>query len=288
MSYGVPAGAAPPAPTCYRHPGRETWIQCTRCGRPICPECMIAADVGYQCPDCVGAAAARSRSATTVFGGQIGRDGAVSTALIVGCVGLYVLVGLLGLAGGTSRWAMQPVAIALGDQWFRLGTAIFMHAGLLHLGLNMYALYLLGPPLERALGHGRFLTLFLVSGFGGSVASYWFSPLRTFSVGASGAVFGLMAGWIVVHRRLDADATPVIALLAINVAIGFLIGGIDWRAHLGGAAVGALVTVILTSGRGAQGKAQAGRQALLVAAVVLGLVAATVSRSAQIQSLPVF
>jgi membrane associated rhomboid family serine protease len=209
----------------------------------------------------------------------------VSTTLIAICAVAFVALGMLDLAGGLDRWAMQPVAIALGDQWVRLFSAMFLHSGLLHLALNMYALYLLGPPLERALGHGRFLTLFLVSGLGGSVASYLFSPLLTISVGASGAIFGLMAAWIVVHRRLNADATPVILLLGINVVLGFVVSGIDWRAHLGGAAVGALVAVILTSGRGAQGRAQTGRQALLVGLVVLGLVALVAWRSHQIQVL---
>jgi membrane associated rhomboid family serine protease len=162
---------------------------------------------------------------------------------------------------------------------------MFLHSGLLHLAFNMYALYLLGPPLERALGHGRFLTLFLVSGLGGSVASYVFSPLLTISVGASGAIFGLMAAWIVVHRRLNADVTPVILLLGINVVLGFVVSGIDWRAHLGGAAVGALVAAILTTGKGAQGRAQSGRQAVLVGLVVLGLIALVAWRSQQIQEL---
>ncbi len=195
---------------------------------------MTPAPVGYQCPECVQAGVAATRRPTTVFGGQLGRDGAVSMSLIGICVVAYVALGMLNLAGGLDRWALQPVAIALGDQWVRLVTAMFLHSGLLHLALNMYALYLLGPPLERALGHGRFLTLYLVAGLGGSVASYTFSPLLTISVGASGAIFGLMAAWIVVHRRLNADATPIIVLLGINVVLGFLVGGIDWRAHLGG------------------------------------------------------
>ena len=222
MTYGLPAEAAPGAPTCYRHPDRETWIRCTRCERPICPECMTAAAVGYQCPECVRAGAAQTRSARTVFGGSFSRDGAVSYTIIGLCVGLYVLVGWLGALGGLSRWGMQPVLIAVQGEWFRLVSSMFLHVGLLHLAFNMYVLYLLGPPLERVLGHGRFLTLFLLSGLGGSVASYAFSPLTTLSVGASGAIFGLMAAWIVVARRLNRDAGQVIVLLAINVALAAL------------------------------------------------------------------
>jgi membrane associated rhomboid family serine protease len=246
---------------------------------------MVPADVGYHCPECVSTAAAASRQPVTMFGGRFGKEGAVTTVLIGICAGAFVLVSVLDLFGGNGRWAMQPVAIALGDQWARLFTAMFLHAGLLHIAFNMYALYLLGPALERALGHGRFLTLYLVSGLGGSVASYLFSPIMTSSVGASGAIFGLMAAWVVVHSRLKTDYTPVLILLGINVVLGFLMPGIDWRAHLGGAVVGALVTLVLTTGRGPVGRAQLGRQAAMVAGIVVVLLGLVVWRTDQIQSL---
>lgn len=285
MSYGLPAEAAPPAPVCYVHPGRETWIQCTRCDRPICPECMTAAAVGYQCPECVRAGAASIPMTRTVFGGTVTRDGAVTMSLIGSCAVLFVTITLLDLAGGLERWGMFPPAIALEGQWFRLVSSVFLHANWLHIGFNMYVLYILGPPLERVLGHGRFLTLYLLSGVGGAVASYWFSPIRTLSVGASGAIFGLMAAWIVVGRRLDRDVTQVIVLLGINVALGFVLGGVDWRAHLGGAVTGALVALLVTTGRGQEGRAQRGRQAAAAGAIMIGLVILTLMRSAQIQDL---
>lgn len=285
MSYGLPAEAAPPAPVCYVHPDRETWIRCTRCERPICPECMTAAAVGYQCPECVREGAASIAAPRTAFGGRVGRDGAVTTSLIGVCAFLFVTVTLLDAAGGLERWGMWPRAIALDDQWFRLISSIFLHANWLHIGFNMYVLFLLGPPLERVLGHGRFLTLYLLSGIGGSVASYWFSPVNTLSVGASGAIFGLMTAWIVVGRRLDRDVTQIIVLLAINVVLGFFLRGVDWRAHLGGAVTGALVALLLTTGRGREGRAQLGRQAVSVGAVLVGLIILTVMRSAQIEDM---
>jgi membrane associated rhomboid family serine protease len=285
VSYGLPAEAAPPAPTCAWHADRETWIRCARCNRPICPECMTAAAVGYQCPDCLRQGAATVRQPRTVFGGRVGRDGVVTMSIIGVCVGLYLLVGVLDLAGGLARWGMQPFAIAVGEEWFRLVSAIFLHAGLLHLGFNMYVLYLLGPSLERLLGHARFLTLFLLSGLGGSVASYAFSPIRTLSVGASGAIFGLMAAWIVVSRRLNADASQVLVLLAINVALGFFLPGVDWRAHLGGAATGAVVALALTHGHRQPGSVRVGPQVLGVAAVVLVLIALTLWRTEAIRAL---
>lgn len=284
MSYGLPGGAAPPAPVCYKHPDRETWISCTRCQRPICPLCMTAAPVGYQCPECVQAGRAQA-PVRTAFGGRITHDGAVTRALIGVCVVLFVAVSLLDLAGGLARWGMAPLAIAFEGEWFRLFSSVFLHAGWLHLGFNMFILYMLGLPLERVLGHGRFLTLFLLSGVGGAVASYWFSPVRTLSVGASGAIFGLMAAWIIVGRRLNRDVSSIVALLGLNVALGFVIGGIDWRAHLGGALTGAVVALLLTTGRGRKGREQLGLQVAAAAAVMLGLVALAVVRTSQIESM---
>jgi membrane associated rhomboid family serine protease len=233
----------------------------------------------------VAQAAASARRATTVFGGRLTREGAVTMGLIGVCVGLFLTVSVLGLAGGLSRWGIQPAAIALGDQEFRLLTSTFMHANLLHIGFNMYVLFMLGPPLERLLGHGRFLALFLLSGLGGAVASYAFSPVRTLSVGASGAVFGLMAAWIVVSRRLQADASQVVVLLAINVALGFFLPGIDWRAHLGGALIGAVVALVLTSSRGREAQARVGRQALALAVVVVALGVVVAWRTEQIRAM---
>ncbi len=284
MSYGLPADAAPPAPACYRHPERETWIRCTRCQRPICPECMTAASVGYQCPACVDDGRSQGEIRTT-FGGRIRHDAAVTRALIGVCVFLFVTITLMDLAGGLARWGMQPLAIAVEGEWFRLGSSVFLHAGWLHLGFNMFILYMLGIPLERALGHGRFLTLFLISGVGGAVASYWFSPVRTLSVGASGAIFGLMAAWIIVGRRLNRDVSSIVALLGINVVLGFVISGVDWRAHLGGAVTGAVVALLLTTGRGRQGREQRSLQAVASVGVGLGLAALVVARTSEIQSL---
>jgi membrane associated rhomboid family serine protease len=285
VSYGLPAEAAPPAPACYLHPERETWIQCTRCARPICPECMTAASVGFQCPECVRAGAASIRTARTAFGGRVTRDGAATNALIGACAFLFVTVTLLDMAGGLARWGMQPLAIALEGEWFRLVTSTFLHAGWLHVGFNMYVLFILGPPLERVLGHGRFLTLYMLSGLGGSVASYWFSPVNTLSVGASGAIFGLMTAWIVVGRRLDRDVNQIIVLLGINVVLGFVLRGVDWRAHLGGALTGALVALALTTGRGQQGRARAGKQAVAAVGILVALVVLSMVRTTQIQDL---
>ncbi|MGV1004818.1 MAG: rhomboid family intramembrane serine protease [Candidatus Nanopelagicales bacterium] len=249
---------------------------------------MTTAAVGFQCPECVRAGQVGTVPTRTPVGGRFQRDGLVTYSLIGVCVGLFVLVSTAGLLGGNGRWGMWPVGIALQDQWTRLFTAMFLHGGILHIGFNMYVLYLLGPPLERMLGHRRFLVLFLISGLGGSVASYTFSPLNTLSVGASGAIFGVMAAMIVVGRRLGYDMGQVAMLFGINVVLGFVLGGIDWRAHLGGAAVGALLGYILSYG-GRTTPAQRQRvliiQAAAAAVVLLGLAAVVLWRTAELRSL---
>ncbi len=247
---GVPA-AQSTAPHCYRHPERETWIRCTRCERPICPDCMVAASVGFQCPTCVAEGNRGVRTARTIFGGRVSEDpGYVSKALIAICVGLYVLQRVLPgrltsdlwLIGGRPELGIPGVAS--GEVW-RLLTAAFVHGGVLHLALNMYAIYLFGPQLELAFGRVRFVVLYVVSALGGSAASYAFSSPLTPSLGASGAVFGLFGAALVVSRKLGRDATFLYVLLALNLAFGFVAANIDWKAHLGGLAAGALTSLAL-------------------------------------------
>jgi membrane associated rhomboid family serine protease len=221
----------------------------------------------------------------TVLGGRFQREGAVTYTLIGVCVVAFLAVTVLDGLGGLARWGMYPAAIALGNQWGRLFTSVFMHGGWLHLGFNMYVLYLLGPPMERLLGHARFLLLFLLSGLGGAVASYAFSPMRTLSVGASGAIFGLMAAMIVVGRRLGYDVGQVIALFAINIALGFMMSGIDWRAHLGGALVGGVMGWVLSRHAPGGDRPSTLNQTLATVGVVLALVALVVWRTNELRAL---
>ncbi len=177
---------------------------------------------------------------------------------------------------------MWPVGIAAGGEWYRLISSAFLHGSFLHIAFNMYVLFALGPTLERILGHSRFIVLYVASALGGAVASYYFSDIRTVSVGASGAIFGLMGALVVAGRRLRYDVTQVLILLGINVVIGFIAPGIDWRAHLGGLVVGAAVAAILVHAP------QRGRTVIQVAGVggvVLVLIALTMMRTGQIQEL---
>jgi membrane associated rhomboid family serine protease len=282
-----PEGSAPdtapaePA-TCYRHPDREAYVRCVRCERRICPDCMIPASVGFQCPECVKSGNKEVRTARTIFGGRVTDDpGWVSKVII----GLNVVAYVFQQVSDefTRRFydigAVPPppfgdpvIGVAAGE-YYRLLTSAFLHGGIVHLLLNMYALYLFGPQLEAALGRLRFIVLYVVSALGGSALSYAFaSPVQP-SLGASGAVFGLLGAYLVINRRLGRDNTGVLMLLAINLAYGFLVPNIDWRAHVGGLVTGGLVAAVIAYAPAKRrGLVQAAGIALVLL-VVVGVVA---------------
>lgn len=241
--------------TCYRHPGRETGVRCSRCERPICPDCMRPAAVGHQCPECVAEGARTVRAPRTTFGGAVRDDTSRVTVVLVGLNVLAFAAGLVlgadslradygNVAGPAVLRAGELGGVATGEE-YRLLTAAFLHAGLIHLALNMAALVVLGPPLEELLGRARFLALYLLSALGGSVTAYVLAAPNTLSVGASGAIFGLFGAHYLAARRLGRDAGPVLTMLAVNLVITFALPFIDWRAHLGGLVTGAVVTAAL-------------------------------------------
>ena len=263
--------------TCFRHTDSEAYVSCGRCDRTICPDCMINAPVGFHCPECV--AGAQVALPKTRFGGSFNTVPKVTRAILITCVSIFALSLLMG--GFALAYGMIPIAIAQGE-WWRLLTSTLLHGSILHLLFNMYALYWLGPQLERSLGHIRFAALYVLSALGGSVASYWFSDLRTVSVGASGAIFGLITATIVIGREMRTDVSQLIVLLGINVVIGFWQPGIDWRAHFGGAITGAAVAFIYTKGTRLN-RDQIHRTGL--AAIFVVLVLATLARNAQVSTL---
>jgi len=276
-----PIGAPPQVPVCYRHPDRETYIRCGHCDRPICPDCMTSASVGFQCPECVAEGAAATPVTRTRFGGvAISRPYVTLTLIGINVVvfGWEYLVGVNEIAG---TWGMWPVGVALNNEYYRLFTATFLHENFLHIGFNMLVLWMLGPQLEALLGHVRFTVLYVVAGLGGSVASFWFSAPNVVGIGASGAIFGLMGAYVVVGRALRADISQVLGLIAINVVIGFVGGGIDWRAHLGGLATGALVAAIFAH---APKQQRVLWQVVGVVLVVAGLAVLVTTRDAALTS----
>lgn len=244
---------------------------------------MTAAPVGFQCPDCVAAASAAVK-ATRRRGGLTSDDRPVVSWSIVGiCVAVYLLQMVVGVNEVASNFGMQPLAIGILNEWYRLLTSVFLHGSILHILFNMYVLVVLGPTLERMLGHGRFLLLFVVSGLGGSIASYWLSAPTSLSVGASGAIFGLMGGLLVAGRRIRADVTQIVVLIAINLAIGFIFSGIDWRAHLGGLLTGAAMAAVMVGigGRRPSRAVEYGG----IAGIVLVLFLIVTIRTAQLMAL---
>lgn len=213
---------------------------------------MTSAPVGFQCPACV----AESSTTTTVIrpstlpsGGPVAfsaRTPVVTWALIGINVLLFLVMLGVGVNQVASQWAMRPLYVASGD-WYRLFSSMFLHWNVMHIGFNMLVLFMLGPTLEKAFGHVRFVILYVLAGLGGSVASFMFSPVSIASLGASGAIFGLMGALLVAGKSLRIDVTQILVLIGLNLVIGFLPGGsVDWRAHIGGLVVGALVALIYT------------------------------------------
>lgn len=288
-------------PVCYRHPDRETYVRCTRCDRPICPDDMVPASVGFQCPDDARAGARSVRPARTAVGGRL-TDGRALVTLVL--IGINVLVQVVTAAGGTSlgfgggasplydRLAMQPVSLlnAAGavvpgvadGQWWRLVTATFLHFGWLHLAFNMLALLQLGTVVEAALGRARFLVLYLLAGVAGTTASYVLGPLNLQAAGASGAIFGLFgAAYVLERRRGGGAAGQYLVLIVVNLVLTFSIPNIDIRGHLGGLVMGALAALVLVAVPAGprrsvlQGAGLALLAVLLVSAVVLRTAALT-------------
>ena len=240
-------------PTCYRHPGRETYVSCVRCERYACPDCMRAASVGQQCVECVGEGARSTRQPRTTFGGRPVTGAVVTWTLVAINVAVFLvawarpaIINDLAMLGYTAGG--PPHGVAAGE-WYRLITSAFVvpGAGLSGLGFvdilfNMWALVFVGPTLEGLLGRIRFLAVYLLSAVGGGVMYYYLAPHDQLAAGASGAIYGLFGAWFVVSRRLRADTRGIVALIAINLVISFVWHAIAWQAHIGGLLTGALLT----------------------------------------------
>ena len=286
---GPPAGDEPgsaPAgiPVCYRHPGRETYVSCSRCGRPACPDCLRSAPVGQQCMDCIRGrspeAGPRARQPRTPFGGRVTTGAAVTWSLVGINVLLYVAVlarpsiaDNLEMVGYASDGRGGAVGVGAG-QWYRLLTSAFVAPtggtfGFADILFNMWALIVVGPQLERLLGSVRYLAVYLLSAIGGGVFLYYLVPPNQAALGASGAVFGLFGAWFVVSRKLGTDSRGIIGLIAINLFLGFVVHGIAWQDHIGGLVVGALITAAYVyAPRAHRALFQAGATVAVLAALV--------------------
>jgi membrane associated rhomboid family serine protease len=241
--------------TCYRHPDRLTGTHCTRCGRPVCSECMVEAPVGHHCPTCVkddnkGVRQINWRPGTTQLGGRV-------TPMVKVLIAVNVVIYLVtsrqlnanivrfGELGSALDGNGRLIGVAHG-QYYRLITNAFLHVSVVHILFNMVALLLAGSPVEAALGRTRFLTLYLMAALGGSVASYLFNNPIVPSVGASGAIFGLFGAFFIIARSRRSDTSGILVLIGINLAFSFTDTQIDWRAHVGGLVAGVVVAAIFT------------------------------------------
>lgn len=262
----------PAGPGCYRHPDRETYIACQRCGRPICPDCMRDAAVGFQCPDCVSEGAKQTRQAGAAYGGARSAN-PQTTSLVL--IGINVAVWVAVMAGGGNSSRLLQWLVLRGESvcargnlafrtdglscagngtlypgvsdgaWWQLATSMFTHVEVWHIGFNMLALWVLGPQLEAVIGRARFLALYLISGLGGSVLVYLVvNPIGS-TLGASGAIFGLMAGLLVIGHKIGANVQPILMWVGINFLLTFTLSGISWQGHLGGFITGGVVAGIL-------------------------------------------
>lgn len=270
-------------PVCYRHPGRPTYVSCTRCGRPACPDCLRPAAVGHQCLDCIHGGNRTVRRPTGMFGGSLASRARVTQVLIGLNIVLYLI--LLAHPSLADDWGMlgrasingQPAGVAAG-QWYRLVTSAFLPPtgglGLLDIAFNLWALLIVGPPMERQLGGVRYIAVYLASAIGGSVAFYFLAPQSELALGASGAIFGLLGAWFVIARRLRLDARVVVFLIVVNLALDFGARNyIAWQAHVGGLVTGALLTAAYVyAPRRNRGATQLAATAAVLAILALGVI----------------
>src|SRR5829696_10172883 len=236
--------------TCYRHPNRETGVSCSNCGRPICPECMTSTSVGMRCPEC-------ARDTTKVRVGQAAfSSDASKMPATIALIAINVIVFLVELAGGGAGQfsgggsvihdaGLRGPDVANGD-WWRVISGGFLHAGFLHLLFNMYVLWVAGRILEPGIGTARFVGIYFVSLLAGSLGVLILDP-NTVTVGASGAIFGLMAAVIIVARGRGVEqlAQQFGIFVVLNLVLTFSIPGISIGGHIGGLIGGAIAALLV-------------------------------------------
>lgn len=259
--------------TCYRHPGVPTGIMCSRCGRPICPACMVDAAVGFQCPECTKEGARQMRQGLLPYGGYPSRDPRLtSIVLIVINTAIWLLSGVNSLG---DRLALAPRGVCLaandpasyypgvlkaacvanGDNWidgvasgawWQVVTSVFTHLTFIHLAVNMVSLFIIGPILEGVLGRVRFLAVYAIAGLAGSATVMWLTSPEASTVGASGALFGLMGAILLLSFKAKGNYKQVLIILGANIAFTlFYVGTISWQGHFGGLVGGLLAGWII-------------------------------------------
>ena len=222
---------------CYRHPDRAAGVTCQRCDRQICSSCMHQASVGFHCPECTSTNKQKVYNTRNLPGAR-----SIVTRVLVGLNVVIWIVTIVGL-GATINSAGPTVfgdfgtwgpPIAEGNEVWRIFSGGFLHSGLFHIGFNMYLLWQLGQQIERALGERDYIAVYLTSLIGGSLGALFLSP-NSPTVGASGAVFGLIGFTVLFYRSrgIGLFDTGLGFLIVINILFSFR-GGVSLGGHLGG------------------------------------------------------
>jgi membrane associated rhomboid family serine protease len=227
---------------CYRHPSRESWVLCQRCGKTICGECQIPAAVGVHCPDCVKEARSESKPV------RVARRRMTFAGRTPGTIGILVAIGIVFVLDMVSGNAMTDL-LAFSSPWlfaepWRMLTYGLVHSGIMHVVLNGYSIWILGTIIERTMGTRNFLFVFAVSTITGALAVAWLAP-GSIVVGASAGIFGLFAALFILNRGFGGSNVSLLVIVGINLAIGFIVPGISWQAHVGGLLGGAAMTALL-------------------------------------------
>lgn len=223
---------------CYRHPDRPAGVRCQRCDRPICPACMNSAAVGFQCPECFSAGVKSVPRTRTTLGGVARVNDQVVTLSLMG-LNILVWIGVL-VGGNQVRNELVMYGPLVDTEPYRLLTSAFTHQQFFHIFANLFMLYQLGPLLERMLGRLRFAILYLGSALGGSLAVWLLDPNQP-TLGASGAVLGLVGGLLVISRSLGHDTTWILGYIVLTAVLSFVLPNISWQGHLGGFVTGAAI-----------------------------------------------
>lgn len=271
---------------CYRHPDRETFVKCQRCGRPICGQCQTLAPVGVHCPECVREARSSHHANAAPMAQRMGRRLGSSTQPIVTytiiglCIVVFVLECLTGLnpltgAGNSpvELWLAYIPYTIVQRPWTIL-TVNLVHASILHIASNMYSLFIVGTLMERFLGRARFLAFFVITSIGAVVAVDFFA--NSIVVGASGAIFGVFGGLLVFARRIGLRSAQIYFVIALNLVIGFVVPGIAWQAHVGGLIVGVALAFLLLRTAGVRRRVW---QVLGMCGITVALIAALLVNS---------
>lgn len=249
--YDAPMSEPGTHTTCYRHPRVETAVTCSDCGRPICTECMTFGAVGIRCPECAGVAVGARKAVQQVRTAPTRLPPGAVTLTLIG-INVLVFIAELATGGQVTRiggdvvvnYALYGPAVADGE-WWRLITSAFLHANLIHLFFNMIFLWWFGRPLENLIGPGRFLSIYLVSALAGAAGALLFSP-QGITVGASGAVFGILgAGFVLERGQIMVFGGQAMFVIGINLVLSFALSGISIGGHIGGLIGGALSMLAL-------------------------------------------